>query len=434
MDIYNNAYWNALDLACIWHPCSQMHDYKDLPLLPIQRAEGVYLYDFENKCYLDGISSWWVNLFGHNHPYINAKLKEQIESFAHVLLAGLTHPPIITLSKRLCTLSGFDKCFYTDNGSSCVEVALKMSYHSHLLKGEIREIFLSLQNSYHGETLGALSVGGVGLYKDTYSPLFCTHLQTPVPKNTEDIPKALQALERILDQHHTRISAFILEPLIQCAGCMHFYSADYVKKATRMCQERGIHVIFDEIAVGFGRTGSMFAFEQCGVKPDFLCLSKGISGGYLPLAVLLTTDSIYHQFYAPYANNQNFLHSHSYTGNALACACANATLDLFEQGGVVVKNQKLSLAIQAIMQEYLAGLKGVVNLRACGMVFAFELEGYTRDLRLSLAIFQRALQKGLLLRPLNNTIYFMPAYIITQEQVQKAMQTIREVVLELIQT
>ncbi|CCF80505.1 Adenosylmethionine-8-amino-7-oxononanoate aminotransferase [Helicobacter bizzozeronii CCUG 35545] len=427
----SNAKWNALDLKYIWHPCSQMHDHESLPLVPIKRAEGVYLYDFDGRAYIDGISSWWVNLLGHNHPYINQKLQEQLENLEHVLLAGFTHPQIIRLSERLCVLSGFEKCFYADNGSACIEIALKMSYHAHLLEGQHRPKFLSLENSYHGETLGALSVGGVGLYKDTYKGLFCQQLQTPVPQNEEDIPRALKALEKILDKEHQNTSAFILEPLVQCAGQMHFYSADFVCQASQMCQEKGIHVIFDEIAVGFGRTGTLFAYQQCQTQPDFLCLSKGITGGYLPLAVVLIKNEIYHQFYAPYTENKSFLHSHSYTGNALACACANATLDLLEQEQIVEKNKTLSLYIQACMQDHLGGLKGVTNLRAQGMIFAFELEGYCPSKRLSLAIFEKALQKGLLVRPLNNTIYLMPPYVITPEQALMAVQAIQSLILEL---
>ncbi|CRF48427.1 Adenosylmethionine-8-amino-7-oxononanoate aminotransferase [Helicobacter heilmannii] len=423
----NNAYWHILDVQHVWHPCSQMHDYENLPLLPIKSARGVHLYDFEGRHYIDGISSWWVNLFGHNHPYINQKLKEQVEQLEHVLLAGLTHPQAINLAARLCALSGFDKCFFADNGSAGVEVALKMSYHSRLLEGKQKPKFLSLENGYHGETLGALSVGGVGLYKDTYKGIFCAQLQTPVPKDEADIARALHALEQILDRESHNLSAFILEPLIQCAGNMHFYSADFVKQATQMCQERGVLVIFDEIAVGFGRTGTLFAYQQCGVKPDFLCLSKGITGGYLPLAVVLTSDHIYHKFYAPYEQDKSFLHSHSYTGNALACACANATLDLFEQG-VVEQNKALSNFIYACMQEQLAGLRGVKNLRKCGMVFAFELEGYQGSQRLSLAVFQKGLELGLLLRPLANTIYFMPAYIISQQEVLESVEAMAGVV------
>ncbi|WP_104706455.1 adenosylmethionine--8-amino-7-oxononanoate transaminase [Helicobacter bizzozeronii] len=427
----SNAKWNALDLKYIWHPCSQMHDHESLPLVPIKRAEGVYLYDFDGRAYIDGISSWWVNLLGHNHPYINQKLQEQLENLEHVLLAGFTHPQIIRLSERLCVLSGFEKCFYADNGSACIEVALKMSYHAHLLEGRHRPKFLSLENSYHGETLGALSVGGVGLYKDTYKGLFCQQLQTPVPQNDADVAHALQALEKILDKEHPNISALILEPLVQCAGQMHFYSADFVRQASQMCQALGVHVIFDEIAVGFGRTGTLFAYQQCQTKPDFLCLSKGITGGYLPLAVVLTKNEIYHKFYAPYTENKSFLHSHSYTGNALACACANATLDLLEQEQILEKNKTLSLYIQACMQDHLGGLKGVTNLRAQGMIFAFELEGYCPSKRLSLAIFEKALQKGLLVRPLNNTIYLMPPYVITPEQALMAVQAIQSLILEL---
>ncbi|WP_104696202.1 adenosylmethionine--8-amino-7-oxononanoate transaminase [Helicobacter salomonis] len=432
--MHTNAHYHDWDMRYIWHPCSQMYDHAQLPLVPIKRAQGIYLYDFEDKAYIDAISSWWVNLLGHNHPYISQQLKHQIDTLEHVLLAGFTHPQIIRLSERLCALSGFDKCFYADNGSSCIEVALKMSFHSHLLAGHKRPKFLSLSNSYHGETLGALSISHVGLYKDTYTPLFLENLSTPVPQGDEDIPNALAQLEQILDKHSLEISAFILEPLIQCAGGMHFYSAEYVRQAVRLCQEHGVHVIFDEIAVGFGRTGTLFAYEQCGVMPDFLCLSKGISGGYLPLAVVLTSNRIYDQFYAPYSENKNFLHSHSYTGNALACACANATLDVLEQNQVLEHNRMLSAHMQACLQEFLGDVKGVANLRALGMIFAFELVGYAGSQRVSLCVFEKALCKGVLLRPLHNTIYCMPPYCIDEAQIRHIAYTFKEIVVELTQS
>lgn len=328
-----------------------------------------------------------------------------------------------------------DKCFYADNGSSCIEIALKMSYHAHFLKNQTRhkKLFLSLSNSYHGETLGALSVGDVKLYKDTYTPLLLKNLTTPVPKNDNEIENSLNALRRLLDEHGGEICAFIAEPLLQCAGNMHIYSAKYLKQAVLLCKQKDIHIIFDEIATGFGRTGSMFAYEQCGIEPDFLCLSKGISGGYLPLSALLTRNEIYNQFYAPYEENKAFLHSHSYTGNALACACANATLDIFEKENVIEKNKALSGFIFSALQNALKPLieqQVVSNLRHLGMVFAFEVSIQTKE-RLSLAVFKKALKKGLLLRPLNNTIYLMPPYIITHEEITKAVVGLVEILDEL---
>ncbi|PAF50535.1 adenosylmethionine--8-amino-7-oxononanoate transaminase [Helicobacter sp. 13S00477-4] len=415
-----------LDMKTIWHPCTQMKDHEKLPIVPIKSGKGIYLYDFDGNAYIDCVSSWWVNLFGHSNDYINSKLKEQIETLEHVILAGFTHEGIIRLSNRLVGLTpkGLDKCFYADNGSSCVEVALKMSYHAHLLDGKKRPKFLSLKNSYHGETIGALSVGSVELYKKTYEQILIQCLQVNAPKDDEDIFIALKELENVLHKEGENISAFILEPLIQCAGNMKMYPAAYVQKASKICQEYGIYVIFDEIAVGFGRSGSLFAYEQCGVIPDFLCLSKGLSGGYMPLSVVMMGNNIYEKFYAPYEEQKAFLHSHSYTGNALACACANAVLDIFESQNIIEKNKKLSSFIVSAMQG-LREYKFVANLRYQGMVFAFDLIGFEEGRRVGLEVFEAGLKKGLLLRPLGNTIYFMPPYVISEEEVKYVFDSIK---------
>lgn len=420
-----------LDMKSIWHPCTQMKDHEKLPIVPIKSGKGVYLYDFEGKAYIDCVSSWWVNLFGHSNEYINSKLKEQIETLEHVILAGFTHSGIIELSNRLINLTpkGLDKCFYADNGSSAVEVALKMSYHAHLLDGKKCFKFLSLSNSYHGETIGALSVGAVELYKKTYSPILIECLLAPVPKNYTEIDFALKELEKILDKEGKNISAFILEPLIQCAGNMHMYSPVYIKKAVQMCQDRGIYVIFDEIAVGFGRTGTLFAYEQCDVLPDFLCLSKGITGGYMPLSVVMMSDEIYQKFYAPYEEQKAFLHSHSYTGNALACACANATLDIFENENIIQKNKKLSQFIIRAMKE-LCEFEFVANMRYKGMVFAFDLIGF-EGRRVGLEVFEAGLKLGILLRPLGNTIYFMPPYVITHDQISYVFKSLKTILKQI---
>lgn len=420
-----------LDMKSIWHPCTQMKDHEKLPIVPIKRGKGVYLYDFEGKSYIDCVSSWWVNLFGHSNDYINSKLKEQMETLEHVILAGFTHSGIIELSNRLINLTpkGLDKCFYADNGSSAVEVALKMSYHAHLLDGKKCFKFLSLSNSYHGETIGALSVGAVELYKKTYSPILIECLLTPVPKNDTEIEFTLKELEKILDKESNNISAFILEPLIQCAGNMHMYSPMYVKKAVQMCQDRGIYVIFDEIAVGFGRTGSLFAYEQCDVIPDFLCLSKGITGGYMPLSVVMMSDETYQKFYAPYEEQKAFLHSHSYTGNALACACANATLDIFENDNIIQKNKELSEFIISVIEE-LREFEFVANMRYKGMVFAFDLIGF-EGRRVGLEVFEAGLKLGILLRPLGNTIYFMPPYVITPDQISYVFKSLKTILKQI---
>lgn len=405
------------DLQYIWHPCMQMHDFENnIPLVPIKSASGVYLYGYNGEKYIDCISSWWVNIFGHCNPYINQKLKEQVDKLEHVIFATFTHEQIITLSKRLIQLTNnaFDKCFYADNGSSAIEVALKMAFVAKKFQNKEVDSFISLQNAYHGETIGALSIGDIGIYNEAYKPLLCKSIKIKAPTG-DFYSESLEELENTLKNHSHRIAAFVMEPLIQCAGGMNMYSSKFVKEATKLCNQYGVYVIFDEIAVGFGRTGSMFAFEQCSVSPDFLCLSKGISGGYLPLSVVLLKNEIYNIFYAPFYENRSFLHSHSYTGNALACACANATLDIFERDNVIEKNQIISNFVWEKAQELLE-FSFIKNLRQRGMVFAFDIVGFSNE-RKGLEVFNKGLKRELLLRPLGNTIYFMPPYVITKDEV-----------------
>ena len=431
----NNKEFAKRDLEVIWHPCTQMKDHEFLPLVPIKKAHGVYLEDFEGNRYIDAISSWWVNLFGHTNEYINEKLQQQMQELEHVILAGFTHEPIVRLSERLVKLApeGLTKCFYADNGSSAVEVALKMSFHAHKNSGKHKELFVSLTNSYHGETLGALSVGDVELYKQTYEPLLIRNVQTPVPKDKtqESAKEAARKFEELACDKHEEISALILEPLVQGAGNMHMYHPLYITLVYEICKKYDIHLIADEVMVGFGRTGTMFACEQAGITPDFLVLSKGITGGYLPLSVVLTSDDIYSKFYCDYNEYKAFLHSHSYTGNALACAAANATLDIFEYDDVIEKNEETA----AYMAEKLSAFTKLANVketRQTGMIAAVELQGYDPQERIGLKIYQYGLQNGVLLRPLGNVIYFMPPYIITKEQIDKMMDTAYDAIFSLL--
>lgn len=430
-----NDQWMQRDLAVVWHPCTQMKDHERLPMIPIRRGEGIWLEDFEGKRYLDAVSSWWVNVFGHANPRIGQRIKDQVDQLEHVILAGFSHQPVIELSERLVKLTpaGLERVFYADNGSSCIEVALKMSYHYWLNVGQpAKKRFITLSNSYHGETVAAMSVGDVALFTETYKSLLLDTIKVPSPDcwfrpegmDWEEHSRTMFAhMEQALAAHHQEVAAVIVEPLIQGAGGMRMYHPVYLKLLREACDRYGVHLIHDEIAVGFGRTGTMFACEQAGITPDFLCLSKALTGGYLPLAACLTTDTVYQAFYAEYDTLRAFLHSHSYTGNPLACAAALATLDIFEQDNVIEANHALS-ARMASATAHLIDHPHVGEVRQTGMALAIEMvadktgkTAFPWQERRGLAVYQHALSRGALLRPLGNVVYFLPPYVITPEQI-----------------
>lgn len=430
-----NDHLTQRDLQVVWHPCTQMKDHEWLPLIPIKSGQGVWLEDFDGKRYLDAVSSWWVNLFGHANAHINARIRAQLEQLEHVMLAGFTHAPVIELSEKLVALTpeGLTRCFYADNGSSAIEVALKMSYHYWRNKGYPQKTkFITLSNSYHGETLGALAVGDAALYKDTYKPLLMSAITVPSPDCFLRPPgvSCQQHSERMfaqmlstLEKHSHEVCAVFVEPLVQCAGYMRMYDPIYLSLLREACDEFDVHLIADEIAVGFGRTGTLFACEQARITPDIMCLSKGLTGGYLPLSVTLATEEIYQAFYDEYQNLTAFLHSHSYTGNPLACSAALATLEIFEREDVLTKNRQLARKMADTVAE-LHDHPHVGEVRQCGMILALEMardrgtrEAYPWQERRGLAVYQHGLQQGVLLRPLGNVIYFMPPYVITEEEI-----------------
>jgi len=403
-----------------------MKRHETLPLVPIARGAGVWLYDFDDKRYLDAVSSWWVNLFGHCNPHINAAITDQLGKLEHVMLAGFTHEPVVELSERLAQLSpaGLGHCFYASDGASVTEIALKMSAHYWRNLGKPQKTgFISLQNSYHGETLGALSVTDVALFRDAYGALLKqnTTVVSPDWRNAAEGENAADyalrcagKLEAHLRQHHDSTAAFIVEPLVQGAAGMAMYHPAYLQRARELCDQYEVHLIADEIAVGMGRTGTMFACEQACIRPDFLLLSKGISGGYLPLSVVMTTDKIYQAFYADEAA-RGFLHSHSYTGNPLACRAALATLDIFAQDDVLNANRSKAAYFNRIAAPLREHPK-VRHFRNTGMIWAFEADSPHTDF--AQRCFTLALQQELLLRPMGNTVYFMPPYVITEEEMQ----------------
>jgi adenosylmethionine-8-amino-7-oxononanoate aminotransferase len=423
----NNQSLLSRSLHSVWHPCTQMKQHEVFPLVPIQRGDGVWLYDTDGGRYLDAVSSWWVNLFGHNNLRIKNAIKLQLDTLEHVMLAGFTHEPVVELSERLAKLTGLGHAFYASDGASATEIALKMSFHYWRNTGQSSKTkFISLQNSYHGETLGALGVTDVAIFKDTYAPLLMQSVQMSSPdfrlaeagEGAEVYAlRCADALEQYVSEHHAELAAFIIEPLVQCAAGMGMYHPSYLRRAREICSQYEVHLIADEIAVGFGRTGTMFACEQGGIRPDFICLSKGITGGYLPLSTVLTTDQVYQAFYDD-STLKGFLHSHSYTGNPLACSAALATLAIFESDNIIEKNKEKA----AYLNKQVLALTDlpIVNLRHQGMILAFDVQtsdSKTTHAKFSKDCYSAALKQGLLLRPIGNVVYFMPPYTITEPEI-----------------
>jgi adenosylmethionine-8-amino-7-oxononanoate aminotransferase len=421
--------WITRSLRAVWHPCTQMKHHERLPLIPVARGQGAWLYDRANNRYLDAISSWWVNLFGHANPRINAALKDQLDTLEHAMLAGCTHEPAIELAERLGALTNntLGHAFFASDGASAVEIALKMSFHAWRNRGFAdKQEFVCVANSYHGETIGALGVTDVALFKDAYDPLIRNahvvaspdaRLAQPGESAADVSRRALDHVRALFEARASKISALIVEPLVQCAAGMAMHDSSYIAGLRALCDQYGVHLIADEIAVGCGRTGTFFACEQAGIWPDVLCLSKGISGGYLPLSIVLSRDEIFEAFYHD-DTARGFLHSHSYTGNPLACRAALATLDLFASDNVLAVNVQKSAKLKAALAP-LAEHKQVRNLRQCGTIFAFDalIDDAQQAKTFSRRFFENALQRELLLRPISTTVYLMPPYILDDEEI-----------------
>ena len=437
-----------LDRDHVWHPCTQQKDHENLPPIPIERGDGVYLFDRAGRRYIDGVSSWWVNLFGHNHPRLNRALNEQAGKVAHHIFAGFTHEPAVELARRLVekTPASLNRVFFADNGSAAVEVALKMSFQYWQQSGLPEKThFVSLTDAYHGETLGALSVSGCELYRDIYRPILLEGYQAQGPdcfrcpcgkERASCSAECFTFLEEVVRPQQEKIAAIIIEPLIQCAAGMRIYPPVYLQKLRALCDECSIHYIADEIAVGFGRTGRLFANEHAGVAPDMLCLSKGITGGYLPLSVTLTTDAVYQAFYDDYATLKAFLHSHSYTGNPLACALGVEVMKIFEEEGILEALEPKMAQLDDWADRF-TRLPQVGEVRRCGLVAAIELVQeksgkvpYPWQERKGLEVYRRALTKGALLRPLGNVVYLMPPLTIGAEELETLLEAARQSIVE----
>ena len=418
-----NAAWAQRSQRAVWHPCTQMKLHEATPVVPIARAEGVWLHDFDGHRYLDGVSSWWVNLFGHNHPSIRAALIDQLGQLDHIMLAGFTHAPVVELSEKLAALTGLGHASYASDGASATEIALKMSAHFWRNTGQPGKCcFAGVAGGYHGETVGALAVTDIALFREAYAPLIRLAATVPSPDARQALPgesaadvatRAALALETWLDEHHASTAALIVEPMVQCATGMAMHDASYLRRARALCDQYNVHLVIDEIATGFGRTGTMFAHQQAGIQPDFICLSKGLTGGTLPLSAVLTTDAVYDAFYDDRVA-RGFLHSHSYTGNPLACRAALATLDLFEQTSALTHNVVLANQLTAAFTPLTAHPR-VQHARQLGMIWAWDIAGAAPDF--SRRYHQHALAQGVLLRPIGRTIYAMPPYVMNEGEV-----------------
>ncbi len=406
----------------VWHPCTPMKRHETLPPLEIARAEGMWLYDAQGRRYLDAISSWWVNLFGHQHPAIKAAIVEQLNLLEHVMLAGCTHEPAVALAERLAALTGLGHASFAGDGASATEIALKMSAHYWRNIGRADKCcFVGLAQGYHGETVGAMSVTDMPLFRDAYAPLVRLSATVPSPdarlaphgvSAVEHARHCAQALQAWFEVHHAQTAAFVIEPLVQCAAGMAMHDPEFLRLARALCDRYEVHLIADEIAVGFGRTGSLFAHQQAGIRPDFICLSKGLTGGFLPLSVVLTTDAVFDAFYDT-DPARAFLHSHSYSGNPLACRAALAVLDLFDSGDVLARNARTAERLSHHAQSLTAHPK-IRHARQLGMIWAWDIE--TADPSFAQRYHAGALQHGLLLRPIGRTLYLMPPYVIDDSE------------------
>lgn len=421
----SNAGWQQRSLRHVWHPCTQMQRAQAVPPLPIARGQGPWLFDHDGGRYFDATSSWWVNLFGHADARINAALKDQLDRLPHVMLAGCTHAPAVELAEKLSALTGgvLGHCFFASDGASAVEIALKMSFHFWRNTGRpAKREFVCLKQGYHGETLGALSVTDVAVFRDAYDPLLMRSHQVMSPDARQAAPgetaadvaaRAAADLRTLLAERHEHIAALILEPLVQGAAGMAMHDAAYLRAARALCDEFGVHLIADEIAVGCGRTGTFFACEQAAVWPDFVCLSKGISGGYLPLSLVMTRDAVYEAFLDDDVA-RGFLHSHSYTGNALACSAALAVLQRFEDDDVLANNRTQAVALTRALAPLQQDTR-IEHLRQRGMVWAFDVREELVGARFAERFHLAGRAHELLIRPIGRSVYLLPPYVLDAE-------------------
>ncbi|MBR5555268.1 adenosylmethionine--8-amino-7-oxononanoate transaminase [bacterium] len=443
--------WAEKDLEYIWHPCSQMKDYETLAPIVIEKGEGVYLFDENGKRYVDVISSWWCNLLGHCNPHISDAVKAQIDNLEHVIFANFTHKQAIMLCERLTNIlpKGLCKFNFTDNGSSAIEAAMKISFQYHAQTGNPQKIkFMALTDAYHGETIGALSVGDCDLYTKLYKPILMDIIKVQAPdcfrcpygKCRENCEcECFEQAEKMFEKYGDETCAMLVEPLLQGSAGMKVYPPLYLKKLRKLCDKFNVHLLADEIATGFGRTGKMFAFDWAEVSPDIMCLSKGLTGGYMPCAIVATTPKIYDAFYDEYSTGKAFMHSHTYSGNPMACSAANAVLDLLEDGEILKKANENAVYFNQKIREKFLSHKNVGEVRSIGLINAIELvknkdtkEPFESKLRIGYQIYKKALDKGVILRPLGNVIYFNPPLIIERKDMDFVIDVAYESMCEIL--
>lgn len=427
--------WTKRNLAVNWHPYTQMKDCENDPPVLIESAKGLKLFDETGHYYFDTISSWWCNILGHNVPEINEAVAKQLNDFDHVMFGGFTHKPAITLSEKLVDLTpkGCDRIFYSDNGSTAIEVALKMSiqYWQHKGKPD-KNKFISFEGAYHGDTIGAMSVSGVDLFHKTFEAVCFDNFKTPVPTHSKLIEgtisesDAIAHFQTLVQNHHDKIAGFVFEPLLMGAGGMKHYRPEFLKTLVDICKNYNIHTIADEIATGFGRTGTLFACQQANVEPDFLCLSKALTNGTLPLAVTCTSNNIYNAFYADYNEHKTFYHGHTFTANGLGCCIANATLDILTKNKLENHGQTIEKQLRSLSAP-LEKNPCVQNLRFLGSTLAFELQNpkthapYPDAVRMGYKLFQIGKTHNVILRPLGNTMYLYLPLICTKEDLTQIL-------------
>ena len=434
------------DLEYVFHPCAQMKDFEEIPPLVIKKGDGLYLIDEDGNRYMDCISSWWVNLFGHCNERINKIVTEQVNTLEHVIFANFAHEPAALLCEELTKVlpNGINKFLFSDNGSSCIEMALKLSFQYHLQTGNPQKTkFISLENAYHGETIGALGVGDVDIFTETYRPLIKEGRKVRVPYVDSNLSQdeftkledeCIEELKELIIANHNEIACMIVEPMVQGAAGIKIYSARFLKAARDLTKKYNIHLIDDEIAMGFGRTGKMFACEHAGIEPDMMCIAKGLSSGYYPIAMLCITAEIFDAFYADYKDGKSFLHSHTYSGNPLGCRIALEVLKIFKEDNILETVNEKGTYLKNQMENIFKNKPYVKDIRNIGLIGAIELkDDVAPGVRVGRKIYDIALKKGVFVRPLGNTIYFMPPYVITHEEIDKMLDVCEQSINELLQ-